>query len=647
MNYEYHVAINGCDHGDGSKSNPFRTISKAAQTAETGDTVIVHEGTYREWVKPAYSGYSDINRITYEAAKGEKVIIKGSEQINTWQVYEGTVWCVTLDNSFFGDYNPYKEALGGDWFVYPEDGSVHAGDVYLNGKSFYEAKSIDEVKNPVKRSSGYNPPWSNRMELLLDPESSIYQWYATVTDSQTTIYANFHESNPNEELVEINVRKCCFYPEQVGMNYITVRGFEMAQAASPWTPPTADQPGLLGTHWSKGWIIEDNMIHDAKCSAISIGKEASTGHNLCTRRQQKPGYQYQMEAVFRALEIGWSKEKIGSHIIRNNTIYDCGQNGIVGHMGCVFSKIYNNHIYNIAVKHEFFGYEIGGIKLHAAIDVEITHNRIHNCTLGTWLDWQAQDVRVGSNLYYNNDRDFMIEVTHGPYLVENNIFASEYNFDNVAQGGAYVNNLCCGTMRRVKVLDRSTPYHFPHTTKVAGTTVVYSGDDRLYNNIFIGGIDILEDESYSGTAGYDDCTASYEEYHAAIVAGGVADLEKFIPVEQPVYIDANAYLNGANAFRCEKSNYINPSHNPKVSILEEGDHVYLELDIPEELLNINTKIESTKTLGTVRIVDAIFDDPDGQPIILDRDYFGQPRNSHPTAGPIESLRADHNRIQVW
>ena len=98
--------------------------------------------------------------------------------------------------------------------------------------------------------------------------------------------------------------------------------------------------------------------------------------------------------MFRALKIGWSKEKIGSHIIRNNVIHDCGQNGVVGHMGCVFSQITNNHIYNIAVKHEYFGYEIAGIKLHAAIDVEISHNHIHNCTLGTWLDWQAQGTRV-------------------------------------------------------------------------------------------------------------------------------------------------------------------------------------------------------------------------------------------------------------
>ena len=35
----------------------------------------------------------------------------------------------------------------------------------------------------------------------------------------------------------------------------------------PWTPPTADQPGLIGPNWAKGWIIEDNVIHDAKCSA--------------------------------------------------------------------------------------------------------------------------------------------------------------------------------------------------------------------------------------------------------------------------------------------------------------------------------------------------------------------------------------------
>ena len=643
---EYHVAVTGCDFEDGTKDHPFRTISRAALLAMPGDRVIVHEGEYREWVKPAQGGTSSVSRITYEAAEGERVVIKGSEQITCWEPVEGSVWKAVLPNAFFGTYNPYKEVLGGDWFIYPNDNSLHTGDVYLNGKSFYEAKSLEEVKNPVIRTEGVNPPWTRHPEPILHPEDTMYQWYAETDQETTVIYANFQGVNPNEELTEINVRKCCFYPEKTGLNYITVRGFEMAQAACPWTPPTADQPGLLGTNWSKGWIIESNKIHDAKCSGISIGKEASTGHNLCTRTHRKPGYQYQMEAVFRARQIGWSKETIGSHVIRNNEIYDCGQNGIVGHMGCVFSEIAHNHIYNIAVKHEYFGYEIGGIKLHAAIDVQIHHNNIHNCTLGTWLDWQAQGTRVSKNLYYANDRDLMVEVTHGPYLVDNNIFASDYNFDNIAQGGAYLHNLCCGTMRREDVLDRSTPYHFPHTTEVAGTTVVYSGDDRIYQNVFLGGAMTYTEQSLHGTEGYDGHTNSLEEYISDVTSRGNGDLEQFKHVKQPVYIRGNAYLKGAKPYGREENTHVSDM-DPAVRIVETDGKTYLELNVEKEMLEIPTEIYNSEKLGMPRITEAAYENPDGTPIVFDTDYLDQSRNGQPAAGPIEGLKEGMNRILVW
>ena len=643
---EYHVAVTGCDFEDGTKDHPFRTISRAALLAMPGDRVIVHEGEYREWVKPAQGGTSSVSRITYEAAEGERVVIKGSEQITCWEPVEGSVWKAVLPNSFFGTYNPYKEVLGGDWFIYPNDNSLHTGDVYLNGKSFYEAKSLEEVKNPVIRTEGVNPPWTRHPEPILHPEDTMYQWYAETDQETTVIYANFQGVNPNEELTEINVRKCCFYPEKTGLNYITVRGFEMAQAACPWTPPTADQPGLLGTNWSKGWIIENNKIHDAKCSGISIGKEASTGHNLCTRTHRKPGYQYQMEAVFRARQIGWSKETIGSHVIRNNEIYDCGQNGIVGHMGCVFSEIAHNHIYNIAVKHEYFGYEIGGIKLHAAIDVQIHHNNIHNCTLGTWLDWQAQGTRVSKNLYYANDRDLMVEVTHGPYLVDNNIFASDYNFDNIAQGGAYLHNLCCGTMRREDVLDRSTPYHFPHTTEVAGTTVVYSGDDRIYQNVFLGGAVTYTEQSLHGTEGYDGHTNSLEEYISDVISRGNGDLEQFKHVKQPVYIRGNAYLKGAKPYGREENTHVSDM-DPAVRIVETDGKTYLELNVEKEMLEIPTEIYNSEKLGMPRITEAAYENPDGTPIVFDTDYLDQSRNGQPAAGPIEGVKEGMNRILVW
>ena len=270
--------------------------------------------------------------------------------------------------------------------------------------------SLAEVVGPAAAHRGRSTTGPGRPTAIRDPEQTRHVWYAEVGADETTIWANFQGADPNGELVEINVRRSVFYPTEHHLDYITVRGFELAQAASPWAPPTADQPGLIGPNWAKGWIIEDNVIHDAKCSAVSLGKEASTGHNYATVRRDKPGYQYQLESVFAARQIGWDREHVGSHIVRRNTIYDCGQNGIVGHLGCVFSTIEDNHIYNIALKREFYGYEIAGIKLHAAIDVVIRHNRIHDCSLGTWLDWQTQGTRVSRNLFYGNNRDLFVEV---------------------------------------------------------------------------------------------------------------------------------------------------------------------------------------------------------------------------------------------
>ncbi len=637
---EYHVAKTGSDQGKGTLQDPFLTINKAASVAMAGDTIIVHEGVYREWVKPKYKGLSDKRRITYKAAEGEKVVIKGSERIQSWHHVEGNVWKCQLPNSFFGEFNPYKEEVFGDWLLTVEE-KKHLGDVYLNGMSFYEVTSYEQLIDPQVRTEILDH-WTQKIVPVHNVEQTKYVWYAEVDSEKTTIYANFQGADPNEEFVEINVRRSCFYPVETGIDYITVKGFEMAHAATPWAPPTADQPGLIGPNWSKGWIIEDNIIHDAKCSAISIGKEATTGHNYRSIRKDKPGYQYQLEAVFSAERNGWSKEKIGSHIIRNNIIYDCGQNAIVGHLGCVFSEIYNNHIYNIALKREFYGHEIAGIKLHAAIDVQIYHNRIHDCSLGLWLDWEAQGTRVSKNLFYNNNRDIFVEVSHGPYVVDHNILASEYAIDNMSQGGAYINNLIAGKMNQRKVLNRSTQYHLPHSTKVAGFAFVYGGDDRFYNNIFIGkdGVENV------GTSHYQNYTTSLEEYIEKVNAVP-GDLGEFERVEQPVYINKNAYFNGAEPFEREKDKLVDREFDPKFSIIEKGDEVYLSCQLPDDFGDIVGDIHSTKTLERVRIVDAEFESPDGKELILDTDYLNLKKSESSPIGPITLLKKGDNYIKVW
>jgi hypothetical protein len=554
----------------------------------------------------------------------------------------------------FGDFNPYAEQVGGDWIVY-EDGAPrrHLGEVYLNGLSFYEVGSRADVDHPAERTEMVDQ-WTGVADPVRDVRQTTLVWYAEVGPESTTIWANFHDKDPNVELAEINVRRSVFYPVEHHLDYITVRGFELAQAACPWTPPTADQPGLIGPNWAKGWIIEDNVIHDAKCSAISLGKEASTGHNFAAERGDKPGYQYQLESVFDARQIGWDREHIGSHVVRRNTIYDCGQNGIVGHLGCVFSTIEDNHIYNIAIKREFYGYEIGGIKLHAAIDVTIRHNRIHDCTLGTWLDWQAQGTRVSRNLFYRNGRDLFIEVSHGPYIVDHNVLASPAALELHSQGGAFVDNLVLGTLWLEQVLDRPTPYHRPHSTQVAGYANIVGGDDRYRGNVFIGGDPaaaygkpgFATNPAFAGTAAYDGYPASSEAYRKRTdeIEG---DHQRFTGLKQAVYAVSNVYAAGARPFDGERDPVLLEAASAE--IVDEGDAVYLVTDLPDGFARAAHPAVTGADLPRVRLANADFEELDGSPAVIGVDLTGavRPRDAVAAAGPIAGLAPGRGRRRVW
>lgn len=578
----FHVSPAGSDGQLGSESAPFRTINRAANAAMPGDTVLVHAGTYREWVRPTRGGRSEHRRITYAAAPGEQPVIKGSEHVTAWDEYAEDLWCTHIPASMFGAFNPFAEELDGDWIVYsPGAPKKHLGQVFLNGMRLYEAeKPLVSTKRDCKQAGSNGtraaidglegdvvPPhevkdnWTG-LTHAIDPEPRKRVWWADVGETETVIWARFAGADPRIEFVEVTVRPAVFFPEHPGCDYITVRGFEMAHAATQWAPPTAKQIGLIGPNWAKGWIIEDNTIHDSRCSGISLGKEASSGQNFSTTRRDLPGYQYQLESVFQGLKRGWNRELVGSHIVRRNRIFNCGQTGIVGHMGAAFSVIEDNDIWEIGHDAEFFGHEIAGIKLHAAIDVQLRHNRIRRCFLGMWLDWETQGTRITRNLVYQNWRDFFVEVSHGPYVVDNNVFASPISLEILAQGGAYIHNLVAGAVRIDSVPLRSTPYHFPHSTAIAGCAVVYGGDDRFIGNVFMSG-DIAgtfagqgaaNPKLGYGTAMYAGHPASREEFEARLDEAALrapGDIEMYLQVEQPVYIQGNTYAAGATPYPSE------------------------------------------------------------------------------------------------
>ncbi len=70
---EIHVATNGQNSNPGTRTAPLRTIQRAAEVAQPGDLITVHQGIYRERIAPPRGGISDQKRIVYQAAPGEKV----------------------------------------------------------------------------------------------------------------------------------------------------------------------------------------------------------------------------------------------------------------------------------------------------------------------------------------------------------------------------------------------------------------------------------------------------------------------------------------------------------------------------------------------------------------------------------------------
>jgi len=604
---EYHVSVKGNDNNAGSESAPFRTIGRAAQTAYSGDVITVHAGVYREWVNPPRGGDSDDNRIVYQAAQGEKVEIKGSEQISNWEKNKNGVWKVTLPNSFFGGYNPYVDSIYGDWF----DGhgrKHHTGEVFLNNRSLYEKETLEKVLNPVADTT------------IIDPEGSTYTWYCETDGNNTTIWANFHQHNPNKELVEISVRRTCFYPDKPGINYLTIHGFYISEAATQWAPPTAEQIGIVATHWNKGWIIENNIISNSKCSGITLGKDRNTGQNVWLGDRSIDGSLHYIEVIFRALRYGWNEENIGSHIVRNNEIFACEQTGICGSMGAAFSLVENNHIHDIWTKRQFSGAEIAGIKFHAAIDTRIRGNRIHRTGRGIWCDWMAQGTWISRNLLYDNDLDdIFFEVDHGPYLVENNIFGSPLNISDMSQGGAFVHNLFAGAFVVRQEKNRYTPYHLPHQTDVAGLSIILNGDDRFYNNLFMP-VHPNEKRNY-GLAAYNN--AGY-----------------------PSFIDGNVYYNQAWQFEKEQHQLVLPSFDPAFQIDDRGDQVYISFSL-KGIDNLQTKQVSTGRLGKAKFPKQSYEQPDGKPVDFNADYFGHPRSEHPAPGPFEELKDGVMTLRVW
>lgn len=430
------------DEGTGTATQPFKTISRAATLATPGDTVWVKAGVYRERVTPARGGEPH-RPITYQAAPGETVIVKGSEQ---WapdpepldaakEIYSGP-----LDPALFGDYNPYRIRLK------RMDGNLTLGQVFIAGQPADEVDSMAAL------------------------EATANSWL--VDSDAERLYIHFPPAPipPTARPVEITVRSRTFAPHIRGLGYIQVKGFIFEHAANQfpsgfWASKDSPQAGSVSTRSGHHWVIEDNVIRYAKAIGLDCGSE---GKYDLEGNQPTP-------------------EGVGYHQIRHNVISDNGCCGLAG-----WKQTGTTIIGNQIERNNRLGWtapETGGIKVHRFVDGLIEGNLIRdNDAFGIWLDNVYRQSRVTRNVIVNNQgAGVFVEMGGGPILVDTNAIAYTRLGDGIythdASGVTLAHNLLYANTHFGVYMRTVSERQF---TKANGERQqVGTSHQRIYNNVFV------------------------------------------------------------------------------------------------------------------------------------------------------------------
>ncbi len=442
---------NADDNGPGTEDKPFKTISKAADVLQPGERVVIATGVYRECVRPARGGAGPTQMISYEAAPGAKVSIRGSEVINANDLERSAtasrgrssfggggfgagggnmstqpvIWKYQLKSDMFPDmYNPFAvPSIAGSWgwlntkIVDMGPYLRKRGLVFVNGKPLEPMEQTNELGNTQLRSwiptpPPENPPTSRSGMPERTPGGAIMQEIGgspdarfAVESSGNILYIRMPNDTPENPLIEITVREQAFIPKESGLGYIRIKGLTFQHAGNGYPPP---QHGLVSTNGGHHWIIEDNTIEWANGVGLDIGGGGSGGGGFGGGTRSAAG-----------------SGAGASHVIRGNTIRYCGVCGLCG-QGTQNVLVENNTIEWIGWADAEREWESGAIKFHSARNMLLRHNVIRHVRHANaiWYDVGNQNCRVTSNVLTDVltvSAAIHMEMTRNYNLIDNNI----------------------------------------------------------------------------------------------------------------------------------------------------------------------------------------------------------------------------------
>ena len=258
--------------------------------------------------------------------------------------------------------------------------------------------------------------------------------------------------------------------------------------------------------------------------------------------------------------------------------------------------------------------------------------------------------------------DLFVEVSHGPTLIDNNIFLSDRALKLATQGVALIHNIIYGGIVSVglgtnngaptRPSPRYTPYHVPHQTEIAGFMTILHGDTRVYNNIFVQepvrpalkkGMDNDWDDGnilagtfvYEKFPTFDEWNKQFEGY----CGQGAVTTDKYYS-ELPVWTGGNVYLNGARPMSKAKEPDAVVIEGEKVTfaVEEKADGFEFKTNLYDVIGAAGSapkcKLMHTDDMKMAFEPEEKFENPDGSPIIFDQDLLGKKRDENPLPGPF-------------
>ncbi len=507
----YHVAqknTKASDNNPGTIALPWKTISKAARMLRPGERVVVHTGVYRECVRPERGGDGPDKMISYEAAPGESIVIKGSD---IWKpkwvktrymqkLKDGIVtWEAKLDSRMFEGANTFciqnfpvqKDSIA--WKHYPTF-DQRCGQIFVDGVQ-------------LKQVSLY---WDLQ-------EGDARFW---VEENGMTVHVRLPaDAKPNKLAFEITTREQVFAPDTRFLNYIRVKGFHMFHAANgvPIPPP---QKGLLSSTSGHHWIIEDCEIGYANTLGMDVGGQF--WWNLAPGKMQ------------------------GYHIIRRNHIHHCGISAVSAWMGANYvanenllieDNLITDNCWMPVTEH----YESAGIKLHTTRNSIIRRNVFLRTAYGSslWLDGYIFNTRVTRNVFYDTSSPLFghvfLEINDGPNLVDNNIMmkstAHGYYQHDVGHTVLIQNLISEG---------KDCAVHLRHGDP-ARVNPPYEDDNRVFGNIITGFPKYFQTPNRTSKSDYnlfgtreDNLRGSFIDSNNAKVSGTVMNMSEWQNIGQDV-----------------------------------------------------------------------------------------------------------------